>query len=261
MDMSSSTSVSSSQSPADASGKPGREVMVLEDVHVEYRIHEDQRMRLGTMVRQRSRQRVLRRIHAVKGVTLTFNEGETVGVVGSNGSGKSTLLRAMTGLLAPSRGEIRARSLPVLLGVSAALNRELSGRRNIMLGCTAMGLTRREVGTRVDEIIDFAGLSDFADIPVRAYSSGMRSRLQFSVAAAVEPDILFIDEALAVGDKEFRRKSNRRIKELAEAAGLVVIVSHSAPSLREVCDRVIWLEKGSVAADGAAEDVLRMYGE
>lgn len=238
---------------------PGEVVMTLEGVHVEYSIYEDRRLTFGKLIQQGFRPRVLRRIHAVRGVSLTFRSGEVVGIIGPNGSGKSTLLRAMAGLLAPSEGTIRTRSLPVLLGVAAALNKEVSGRRNVMLGCTAMGLTRQQVKERVDDIVAFAGLEEFIDVPVRAYSSGMRSRLQFAIAAAVEPDILFVDEALAVGDKQFRRRSNQRIRELTDAAGLVVVVSHSESSLRAICDRVIWLEDGLVVMDGSAEDVLEAY--
>lgn len=238
-----------------------RDVLLLRDVHLEYQVYEDRRLSLGTFVRQGFKRRTLRHIHALRGITLTLQEREAVGILGANGSGKSTLLRAMSGLLQPSHGEIRARSLPILLGASAALNNELSGRRNILLGCTAMGLSRREVAHRVDEIVCFAGLEQFADIPVRAYSSGMRSRLQFAIAAAVEPDILLIDEVLAVGDKTFRERSSKRIKKLTDAAGLVVIVSHSMQSLLEICNRAIWMEQGQVVADGPAAEIITAYGE
>lgn len=236
-------------------------VLDASDLHVDYTVYEERRHREGDGVRDRFRRRGVRTLRAVKGVSFAFHEGQTVGIVGPNGSGKSTLLKALAGLLAPSRGAARARSTPVLLGVSAALNKQVSGRRNVVLGGTAMGLGRAEVLARTDEIIDFAGLKDHADLPVKAYSSGMRARLQFSIAAAVEPDILFIDEALAVGDKAFRRRSNQRIRELAEAAGLVVIVSHSLSSLRAVCDRVLWLEDGELVMDGPAEEVLDAYGD
>lgn len=234
-------------------------VLSVEDLSVSYTIYEDRRVSLGRLFRQKFRRRSVRRIEAVRGVTLDFYEGETVGVVGPNGSGKSTLLRAMTGLIAPQTGVVQSRSLPVMLGVSAALNQDLSGRRNVILGGTAMGLSRRQIEFRAEEILEFAGLSNFSDVPVRAYSRGMRSRLQFSIAAAVEPDILFIDEALAVGDKSFQDRSGTRIKELSARAGLVVIVSHSMVSLREVCHRVVWIEAGCVVADGPTEDVLSSY--
>lgn len=122
-----------------------------------------------------------------------------------------------------------------------------------------MGLSRQDVEERTDAILDFAGLDDYADMPVRGYSSGMRARLQFSIAAAVEPNILFIDEALAVGDRQFRQRSSDRIKQLSAAASLVLIVSHNIGSLRDVCERVIWIDEGRVRADGPTEEILALY--
>lgn len=243
----------------DSRAHAGEVVLSLHDLWVEYTIFEERRVSLGRLVRQRLRRREVRSIKAVQGVTLQFTKGETVGIVGRNGSGKSTLLRAMGGLIAPHAGEVLATSMPVVLGVSAALNQELSGRRNVLLGGTAMGLSRQDVEERTDAILDFAGLDDYADMPVRGYSSGMRARLQFSIAAAVEPNILFIDEALAVGDRQFRQRSSDRIKQLSAAASLVLIVSHNIGSLRDVCERVIWIDEGRVRADGPTEEILALY--
>jgi teichoic acid transport system ATP-binding protein len=201
-----------------------------------------------------------RRLIGVRDVSFTLHEGEALGLVGLNGSGKSTLLKALAGLL-PFSGAISARAEPVLLGVGAVLHPDLSGRRNIMLGGTALGLTRREVDSLYDEIVDFAGVRDSIDFPLRTYSSGMNARLRFAIAAAVEPDILLIDEALAVGDESFRRRSEERIRGLVSRAGALVLVSHSLGSIEEICDRVIWMHGGRVKRDGSPQEVVHEYRE
>jgi teichoic acid transport system ATP-binding protein len=242
-----------------ATGVPS---IVVRDVHLTYRVYEEQhRPTLRRLVSRRFRPRSYRSIEAVRGVTFTARRGEAIGVIGRNGSGKSTLLRTMAGLLPPTKGEIYARSNPVLLGVGAALHPELSGRRNIFLGGTALGLSTEELERRFDEIVEFAGLGDFIDMPLRAYSSGMQARLQFAVASTVTPDILLIDEALAVGDQEFRRKSEARIRELLEATGTVFLVSHGLDTIENTCSRAMWLERGEIVADGPAGEVVDRYRE
>ncbi|WP_460800057.1 ABC transporter ATP-binding protein [Microbacterium sp. GXF0217] len=203
--------------------------------------------------------RDLQTVPALRGVTFTANEGESIGVVGHNGSGKSTLFRAMTGLIPPSEGRILARDRPVLLGVNAALVPELSGENNIRLGLLAMGFSPDEAAGQIDEIADFAELNDFIYHPMRTYSSGMAARLRFAIASAKAHSILLIDEALAVGDRRFRTKSEKRISELRGSAGLVMIVSHSVGSLKETCERVLWVHKGELIADGPAADVIAEY--
>ncbi|MPZ73401.1 MAG: ATP-binding cassette domain-containing protein [Nitriliruptorales bacterium] len=200
-----------------------------------------------------------RHVHALKGVSFTAYAGEAIGVIGSNGSGKSTLMRAIAGLLPISEGVVSARSTPMLLGVGAVLNRGLSGRRNIMLGGLALGLTRDGVLAREKEIIEFAGIKDAIDRPMATYSSGMKARLQFAISAAVQPEILIIDEALSVGDKSFRKKSEQRVRQLREAAGTVFIVSHGMKSIRNTCTRVLWIEDGVLMADGDPDDVIARY--
>lgn len=244
-------------------GSPDLDVIptiVARDVHVTYRSFEDaERPTLRRLVARGFRPRPYRAVHAVRGVSLVAYPGEAFGVIGRNGSGKSTLLRTIAGLMPPTSGEVHARSVPVLLGVQSMLDAELSGRRNIYLGATALGFSRREVAERFDEIVDFAGLRDFIDLPLKAYSSGMASRLHFAIASSVRPDILLIDEALAVGDEEFRRKSQRRIRELVEDAGTVFVVSHSLGSVTQMCSHAIWMDRGVVAAEGPAEEVVEAY--
>jgi teichoic acid transport system ATP-binding protein len=202
---------------------------------------------------------VIRRVHAVRGVSFIAHHGDAIGLVGRNGSGKSTLLRAVAGLLPPHRGTVYTGSQPALLGVNAALMNDLSGERNIELGCLALGMTRREIKAKRDEIAEFAGLGDFLSLPMRTYSSGMAARLRFAIAAAQTPDVLLIDEALATGDAEFRQRSEQRIRELREQAGTVFLVSHSLSVVRETCNRAIWLDQGQVVMDGPAETVLDAY--
>nr|WP_246336856.1 ABC transporter ATP-binding protein [Flexivirga oryzae] len=203
----------------------------------------------------------LREVHAVRGVTFTAWEGEAIGLIGPNGSGKSTLLRGIAGLLTPSAGAIYTLGEPALLGVNAALISTMSGERNITLGCLAMGMTPEEVEERFDDICEFSGIGDFISLPMNAYSSGMGARLRFAIASSKAHDILLIDEALATGDAEFRRRSEDRIKELRKEAGTVFLVSHSLGVVRETCDRAIWLEDGLILMDGATEEVLDAYEE
>ena len=231
----------------------------LQDVSVNYRVYEDS---AAGMKEHFSHGRMRRRYHtvrALRGVSLDLHVSETLGVIGANGSGKSTLLSAMTGLLPLKSGTVRGRSRPSLLGVSSALRSALSGRRNVLIGGLALGFTRQEIESRMDEIIDFAGLSDAIDRPMRTYSSGMRARLHFAIATARIPEILLIDEALAVGDAEFRARSSQRIDEIRAVAGSVVVVSHNMAEIDHLCDRVAWLDDGELRAEGEPESVVSAY--
>jgi len=240
-----------------------RALIVAEDAHVTYRTYAsgkrfNARDDLWSLRALRGG-RKLQLVPALRGVTFTASEGETIGVVGHNGSGKSTLFRAMSGLIPTSEGRIWAAERPVLLGVNAALVPDLSGENNIKLGLLAMGFTAEEAAARVDEIADFAELNEFIHHPMRTYSSGMGARLRFAIASAKAHSILLVDEALSVGDRRFKQKSAQRIRELRDSAGLVMIVSHSASSLRETCERVLWIHQGELRADGAAEEVIDDY--
>lgn len=237
----------------------GTPTVVLEDVHVRYRVFADKRVTLRERLLQPLKPRRYREVHALKGVSLTAHAGEVIGVIGPNGSGKSTLMRVIAGLLPTASGAVYARATPMLLGVGAVLNRQLSGRRNILLGGLALGMSRSEILAREQAIIDFSGIGEAIDLPMRTYSSGMSARLSFAISAAVEPEILIVDEALAVGDQAFRSKSNRRIRELRANAGTVFLVSHSTKSLMETCTRVIWLEDGLIKADGDPRETIRDY--
>ncbi len=198
-------------------------------------------------------------VHAVRGVTFDVHVGESVGVVGPNGSGKTTLLQATTGLLPVSAGEILVRSVPAFLGVQAVLRNQLTGRRNIEVGLLAQGLDRTAVDDLVPAVVEFTGLGDAIDMRMETYSSGMRARLHFSVATANSPEILLIDEALAVGDQAFREKSARRLDEHRADSGTVLLVSHNLGEIRRSCNRVIWLQDGQIVADGPTDEVLAAY--
>ncbi|MCF3129770.1 ABC transporter ATP-binding protein [Streptomyces olivochromogenes] len=204
----------------------------------------------------------VRKVHAVKKVSFVAYKGEAIGLIGTNGSGKSTLLKAVAGLLPVENGHIYTDGQPSLLGVNAALMGDLTGERNVYLGGLAMGMSREEIKERYEDIVDFSGINekgDFITLPMRTYSSGMGARLRFSIAAAKDHDVLLIDEALATGDRSFQRRSEERIRELRKHAGTVFLVSHNNKSIRDTCDRVLWLERGELRMDGPTEDVLKEY--
>ncbi|MTV27257.1 ABC transporter ATP-binding protein [Nitriliruptoraceae bacterium ZYF776] len=233
--------------------------MRAEHLDVTYRVYEDRRPQIREIFSRGGRRPQFREIRAVRDVSFTAYEGQSIGLIGRNGSGKSTLLQALAGLLPPTAGAVYARSQPSLLGVNAAMKANLSGRRNIVLGGLALGLSREEIDERMPSIIRFTQLEDFMDLPMRTYSSGMRARLLFAIATSVEPDILLVDEALAVGDTVFKRRSQKRIRKLLENAGTVFLVSHSASTIAETCDRALWLERGELVDDGPAGEVVERY--
>ena len=242
--------------------------VIADNAHVIYKVHSSagpgNNSPLASLKRLVTNTKTgnVREVHAVKGVSFVAYKGEAIGLIGSNGSGKSTLLRAVAGLLPVARGKIYAAGQPSLLGVNAALMNELPGERNVELGCLAMGMSPAEVRAKKDGIIEFSGINergDFSSLPMRTYSSGMAARLRFSIAAAKQHDVLLIDEALATGDAKFRRRSEQRVRELRAQAGTVFLVSHSEQSIRDTCDRCIWLESGVLRADGPTDEVMREY--
>jgi len=235
-------------------------VVVVDNIRVTYRVFASGKKVTPGNSRVKHKGR-LREVEALKGVSLVAYEGDSIGVIGTNGSGKSTLMKAISGLLPIDAGSVYASSRPSFLGVGAAMIKELSGAKNVILGGLALGMTRAEIKEKFDHIVDFAGIRDFIDLPMQTYSSGMVERLKFSIAAAREHDILIIDEALAVGDQDFRRRSEARMRELASGAGSVFLVSHSMKSILDTCNRTIWLDKGLVKMDGTSQEVCRAYAE
>jgi teichoic acid transport system ATP-binding protein len=247
------------ETPSEAGDSNAPLAVEINQVDIKYRVYEEQYFSARELFARGFKGRTSIKVHAVKSVSFDVRIGEAVGIVGSNGSGKSTLLRAIAGLQSLESGSIRVRGEVGLLGVGAALKPTLSGYRNVFLGGLAMGLSRKEIDDRMTEIVEFSGLGEAMGRPMNTYSSGMRARLAFSIATLRTPDVLLIDEALAVGDKEFREKSLQRINDIRAAAGTVIMVTHNLNEIRETCSRAVWLEHGVLQANGPAEDVLGQY--
>jgi lipopolysaccharide transport system ATP-binding protein len=197
---------------------------------------------------------------ALNDVSFSVPRRQTVGIIGENGSGKSTLLQIIAGLLTPSSGTVSVDGrVSALLELGAGFNPEFSGRENIYMNAAILGLSQEEVDERFDEIVKFSGLSDFLDRPVETYSSGMYVRLAFSIAVCVDPEILIVDEALAVGDEAFQRKCFARIEEMQERGATILFVSHAAGMITQLCDRAVLLDRGEIIADGAPKGVIAQY--
>lgn len=240
-------------------------VVVVDNVSMAYRVvSSEQRVDtpkdlLGKALSRIRSRRPMVTVDALHPMSLIAHHGECVGVIGRNGSGKSTLLRLISGQESPSTGSVLATSTPIALGVSAALVPEMSGEANVMLGCLAMGLGRAEIEAKFDSIVELSALGKAIHLPMKSYSSGMASRLRFAIAAAVDPEILILDEALNTGDAEFGERTKARMTELREQAGCVFLVSHSMTSIRDLATRVIWLDKGELLHDGDTERVVTLY--
>lgn len=239
----------------------GNLALSARNVEITYRTYLDPPQGLRARLKSRASSRRYKDIDAVRNVSFDIAEGESVAIIGHNGAGKSTILLGLAGLLELTGGQVRAKSRPAMLGVGAVLNEGLSGRRNVEMGCLALGIPKSEVEERTDELIVFAGLEEFADVPMRAYSSGMRARLAFTVATTSTPDILLIDEALAVGDKDFHARAVARLDEIRESAGCFVVVTHSMGEVERMCDRVLWMDHGELIADGTPDEIVPAYLE
>lgn len=202
----------------------------------------------------------VRYVKAVQDVSFIAREGESIGIVGHNGSGKSTLLRALCGLVPPTQGHVWIKGQPSLLGVNAVLLNQLSGERNVYIGGQALGLSKAEVRGRFDDIVELADIGEAIERPMSTYSSGQGARLRFAISTASRPDVLMIDEALATGDAAFQKKSMAKLHEILEGASTVFLVSHSASSITDFCERALWLDHGRLVMDGPAGEVMKEYG-
>jgi lipopolysaccharide transport system ATP-binding protein len=224
--------------------------------------HTTMKSQLVAALLGRTRATAVRTLTVLRDVDFEVSRGTTLGVVGQNGSGKSTLLKLIAGIYRPTRGKVEVHGrLSALIELGAGFHPEFSGRENVYINGIILGRTRRELDGLMDRIIDFAELREFIDEPVRTYSSGMYMRLAFSVATHVDPDILVIDEILAVGDEHFQRKSRQRIEEFQRAGKTMVLVTHDAGTVERFCNRAIWLDGGRIAATGAPVDVIGKYRE
>ena len=235
--------------------------IVVQDVSVTYKTTFERKPTLRSMVTRMGRgEKVVKEIEAVKDVSFEIPHGTVLGIVGANGAGKSTLVRAIAGILPPTSGRIDVYGrVSTLLALGVGFNRKLTGRENVVLGGLAAGWSREELAHKYDDIVRFAELKKFMDLPMRTYSSGMYGRLAFSVAVNMDPDILLIDEALSVGDARFKRKSFRRMRKLCEADSTVVLVSHALQSIKDLCDHAIWMHEGELRMWDEPEAVVDAY--
>ena len=208
----------------------------------------------------RGRRTVSEDFWALRDVSVDVYQGETFGLIGENGSGKSTMLKCLTKILRPDRGGVSVQGkVSALLELGAGFHPELSGRENVFLNGAILGLSQKELRKRFDEIVDFSGIHQFIDEPVKNYSSGMYVRLGFSVAINVDPDVLFVDEVLAVGDEAFQRKCNEKFAQLKQAGKTIVLVSHGLYAVQNLCDRVAWFSHGQVMQVGNPREVIESY--
>jgi ABC-type polysaccharide/polyol phosphate transport system ATPase subunit len=235
--------------------------VVVDDVSVTYKTTFERRPTLRSMVTSLGRgEKVIREVQAVKNVSFWIPHGTVLGIVGANGAGKSTLVRTIAGILPPTSGRIDVYGrVSTLLALGVGFNKHLSGRDNVRLGGLAAGLPQDQLDEKYEEIVRFAELEEFMDMPMRTYSSGMYGRLAFSVAVNMDPDILIIDEALSVGDARFRRKSANKMKELCGQARTIVLVSHALGTVRDLCDQAIWLDKGVMRMWDDPDSVVDAY--
>ena len=239
--------------------KPGNAIEVR-DLKITYKCVKSLSMRKSLFHLRKSKLEVY---EALRGISFEVKKGEIMGIVGKNGSGKSTLLRAIAGIFSADSGSIELESDSVsLLSIGVGFQKKLSGRENIILSGMLLGFSEQEVRDKMDEIIEFANLGKFIDMPVKTYSSGMYSKLAFSITAVLETDIMLIDEVLSVGDAKFKKKSYKKMQELImDENRTVVIVSHSTETLEKLCTSLLWLHEGEIKMQGDTKTVLDAYNE
>nr|WP_204920333.1 ABC transporter ATP-binding protein [Microlunatus panaciterrae] len=246
---------------SESSEKRPQLAVKVDDLSITYRTTFERKPTLKqALVRFGRGQRAVKEVEALKHISFEVKTGTAMGIIGHNGAGKSTLMRAMAGILPPTEGKIEVWGrASTLLALGVGFNNNLSGRENVILGGLAAGLSRREVEARAEEIAEWTELGDFMDLPMRTYSSGMFSRVAFSVAVHMEPDILMIDEALSTGDAHFREKANAKMEELRNSARAMFLVSHGLGSIKEMCNEVIWLDHGTLMMRGEPKEVVDAY--
>lgn len=197
---------------------------------------------------------------ALKNISFTINKGESVALIGSNGSGKSTMLKIISGILTPTKGNVQVHgSIAPLIELGAGFDNDLTGKENIFLNGAILGHSKKTMLEKYDEIVDFSELKDFIDVPVKNYSSGMIARLGFSIATIVKPEILIVDEILAVGDQAFQNKCHRRMEEMMNGGTTVVLVSHSAADIKRICSKAVWIDRGHMRYVGNVDEALSNY--
>lgn len=232
--------------------------LIADDIHLTYNVRVAQENKARRIFGSSGKRDT---VQALRGISLAAREGEFIGLIGRNGSGKSTLLRVLAGLETPTAGSVLASSKPQLMGVSAALMPNLTGIDNIRIGLLAMGLSPEEAAARMDRVAELADIGDSIRMPMRTYSSGMTARLRFSISVAADPEILMIDEALSTGDGAFKERSNDAMRDLIARSGTGFLVNHSSSAIRDLCTRVIWMDKGEIIEDGPTEKLIVHYNE
>ena len=231
----------------------------IRNLYKDFKLNSDKPMTLKERLLFIGRNKV-QKVHILKDIDLDIKRGETVALIGTNGSGKSTLLKLMTKIIYPTKGKIEVNGkLTSLLELGAGFHPDFTGRENIYFNASIFGLTAKEIDKRIPEIIEFSELGELIDTPVRTYSSGMYMRLAFSVAINVDAEILLIDEILAVGDQHFQEKCFKKLHELKEQGKTIVIVSHSMESVKDLCDRAVWIYEGKIRLDGKVDKVIDEY--
>ncbi len=238
----------------------GQPVVEISHLCKEFRVRQERLPSVKRFFAQMLRPFPSRKMSALEDVSFSISPGEAVGIIGHNGCGKSTLLRLMAGIYTPTRGSLHVHGRAGgLFELAAGFHPELTGRDNIFLSAALMGYPRALVRDRFDSIVEFSELEEFIDVPAKTYSSGMALRLGFSIAIAFEPEVLLVDEVLAVADEHFQRKARRALRRAREHGSAVVLVSHEMASIREACPRVIWLDHGRLLADGDGGSVIDQY--
>ena len=234
----------------------------LENICKSYKIYSDKRQTLKEKMLFKSNKKTVDNRKVLKDISFTVNKGETIGIIGKNGCGKSTLLKLLSKIIYPDSGNIQINGrVSSLIELGAGFHPDMSGRENLYTNASILGLEKKEIDRKFDNILEFSELREFIDNPVRTYSSGMYLRLAFSVAVNVEPDILLIDEILSVGDINFQKKSFNKIKEIKKNGATIVIVSHSLGQIEELCSRCIWLDNGYVKEIGESKEINEKYRE
>ena len=240
--------------------EPGEVAISVRDVTKKFRLHNDRKTNVKELFSARRRQSRHEEFWALKGVSLDIPRGKTFGLVGHNGSGKSTLLKMVAGIHRPSSGTVTANGrVSAMLELGAGFHPEMSGRDNIYLNGSILGMTRRQIDAAMDDIIEFSGLREFIDTPVKVYSSGMYVRLGFAIAVNLEPEILIIDEVIAVGDEAFQRRCFDHLYELRRKGVTIVLVTHSLALVADLCDEAAWLDHGVLRSVGPARDIVDAY--
>ena len=241
-------------------GKPAVEV---KDVSILFNLNKEKVDNLKEyFVKFVTRKLMFTEFWALRDISFTVEKGERLGILGFNGAGKSTLLKTIAGVLKPTKGSVRVHGvIAPLLELGAGFDSNYSGKENIFLYGATMGYSRKYIQEKYDEIVEFSELKDFIDVPIKNYSSGMKARLGFAIATAVEPEVLILDEVLSVGDAKFRRKSEAKVTSMFDKGVTVLFVSHSTEQVRRLCDKAIILEKGKIIAQGEVNEICDLYDE